>query len=125
MCIRDSYLVNTRVAVSQAVLESYPKLLGSNINCIYNGIPVANLPAKLTIEQKLITRKQYDVDKDDFLVVVPARYVEVKGHAVLCAALALLKDIYLSLIHILFCLKQQTVVRLQLDQVLVLGKTFK
>ena len=89
-----NYLVNTRVAVSQAVLESYPKLLGSNINCIYNGIPVANLPAKLTIEQKLITRKQYDVDKDDFLVVVPARYVEVKGHAVLCAALALLKDRY-------------------------------
>lgn len=89
-----NYLVNARVAVSQAVLESYPKLLGSNINCIYNGIPVANLPAKLTIEQKLITRKQYDVDKDDFLVVVPARYVEVKGHAVLCAALALLKDRY-------------------------------
>jgi glycosyltransferase involved in cell wall biosynthesis len=88
------FLVNSRVAVSQAVLESYPKLMGCNISCIYNGIPVDSLPAELTIEQKLTTREKFNVDNGAFLIVIPARYVLIKGHTVMCEALAILKDKY-------------------------------
>lgn len=88
------YLVNSRVAVSEAVINSFPETLRGSIDCIYNGIPIANLPDTLTVEQKKHTRECFSINNEDFLIVLPARYTVVKGHLILCEALAYLREKY-------------------------------
>jgi len=88
------YFVSSRVAVSQAVLDSYQEASKDNLICIYNGVPIANLPGPLKAERRAIVRNLFSVNTNDFLIVVPARYVAVKGHLVLCEALSILSNKY-------------------------------
>jgi glycosyltransferase involved in cell wall biosynthesis len=92
--IAFKYFVNARVAVSKAVLNSYPVTYSCNIKCIYNGISIKNLPSALTFIERADLRAQYHIKNTDFLIVLPGRFTWVKGHLVLLEALAHLKNKY-------------------------------
>lgn len=80
------------VAVSQAVADDYTKHLGwEDINVIHNAVSVFQ-PLDLTPSEKLEERARFDVKFEDFLIVLPARHVEIKGHRYLIEAVKILTD---------------------------------
>mgnify|MGYP000556522380 CR=1 FL=1 len=85
------YLVNTKVGVSNSVVNDYQQAFGWSMHRIYNGIPIDKLPPAINIKQQLQIRNSFGIPEKDFLITVPARYVEQKGHFVLCDALHILK----------------------------------
>lgn len=89
--ITAHYLVDVKVGVSNAVVDDYQQALKWSVHRIYNGIPIEKLPPKIDIEQYYIIREHYAIAQDAFFIVTPARYVEQKGHVILCEALHILK----------------------------------
>jgi glycosyltransferase involved in cell wall biosynthesis len=91
----ERYLIGrsrAKVGVSQAVARDYEAFFGwGSIDVVHNGIMVSKNPPPPSREERLRIRASLGVTEDEFLVVVPARFVQKKGHAVLLDALAILK----------------------------------
>ena len=81
-----------KIAVSAAVARDYENFFGwRNLGIIHNCIDIRSLPPELSAQEKAALRAQYGAGPDDFVLVVPARFVQKKGHPVLVEALARLK----------------------------------
>lgn len=85
------YLSTRIVAVSRAMAEDYRRTMGwEDIAVVNNCVPVDSLPAPMPPERRGETRRSFALPDDEFLMVVPARFVPMKGHSVLLDALTLL-----------------------------------
>ncbi|MFV0279915.1 MAG: glycosyltransferase family 4 protein [Rhodoblastus sp.] len=83
----------TKVAVSNAVVRDYGGFFGwPDIAVISNCFDPSTLPPPLADDEKREIRAQLDVRPDEFFLIVPARFVHVKGYPVLIEALKLLRE---------------------------------
>lgn len=80
---------HVKVAVSDAVRDAYCSRRGwTDVGVIHNGIDVDAIPVVASVEDRARVRERFDMDDDEFLITVPARFVAEKGHAVLLDAVA-------------------------------------
>ena len=87
-----AFFADAKVAVSNAVAEDYMKgLHWSNIDVVHNGVPTTLLPKPIDNEKKAAIRSNYEISPEEFLIVIPSRFVPNKGHACLFEALSILK----------------------------------
>lgn len=90
--LTGNYLTDRFVAVSHTVAESYGRRMGwADIKVIYNGVAIGNGSPFLASEIESI-RSAYGIRVDEFLIVLPGRHSEEKGHCYLIQALKLLKE---------------------------------
>ena len=89
--ISGRYLSSRIVAVSRAMADDYRLAMGwEDISVVNNCVSVKTLPPPMPPEHRPATRRSFGIPEDVFLLVVPARFVPMKGHTVLLDALALL-----------------------------------
>lgn len=90
--LTGNYLTDRFVAVSHTVAENYGRRMRwADIKVIYNGVAIGNGSPVLAGERESV-RSAYGVRPDEFLIVLPGRHTEEKGHRYLIHALKLLKD---------------------------------
>jgi glycosyltransferase involved in cell wall biosynthesis len=84
---------NAKVAVSEATACEYKAFFNwRNLDVIYNGVTTSANPQPLNVEDRRRIRVSLGVSDEEFLIVVPSRFVAKKGHYVLLDALAWLKS---------------------------------
>ncbi len=84
---------NAIVAVSSAVKRDYEAFFGwRNVDVVHNGIVASKNPPPPSADERRRLRAELGADDDEFLLVVPARFVAKKGHANFLDALAILKS---------------------------------
>jgi glycosyltransferase involved in cell wall biosynthesis len=82
---------NLRVGVSRAVAEDYQAYFGWNgVQVVYNGVSTLNIPTQISCDECCAIRFGYGFSPEDFVIVVPARLVNKKGHIYLLRALEIL-----------------------------------
>jgi glycosyltransferase involved in cell wall biosynthesis len=80
-----------RVGVSNAVADDYQAYFGWNdVQVVYNGVSTLKIPTQINFDQRRAIRLSFGFSADDFLIVVPARLVNKKGHIYLLQALEIL-----------------------------------
>ena len=85
------YRANKIVAVSKSVALDYKSSTKwKNVDVIYNGIELSDFPGAITLKERALIRKKYDILPDDLLIVTPGRYSPEKGHSIMVIAFALL-----------------------------------
>lgn len=95
--------VNTQVAVSNAVANDYARYFSwRRISVVYNGVPTKQIPDTITETRKQEVRERYCLDSNDFVIVVPSRLVEKKGHIYLLKAINILRNEYQLVPKVIF-----------------------
>ena len=80
---------DVRVGVSHSVSNAYHDNAGLHgVKVIYNAVNTSVIPHNLESAEKENVRIKFGVGKEDFLIVVPARFVYEKGHSYLLKAIA-------------------------------------
>ena len=80
-----------RVGVSRAVAEDYQAYFGWNgVQVVYNGVSTLSIPTQITSDERCAIRFDFGSSPEDFVIVVPARLVNKKGHIYLLRALEIL-----------------------------------
>jgi glycosyltransferase involved in cell wall biosynthesis len=83
--------VDGYVAVSHAVAEHYQAEIGGlQLPVIHNAFPVDQLKRQCSSNHQAV-RSRYGVRSDEFMIIVPGRWVPEKGHTFLLEALAILR----------------------------------
>jgi len=81
------------VAVSQSVKRDYEKFFGwKDIEVVFNAIDLEKIDNAILDRHVESLRKQYNVLPDDFVITLPGRLHESKGHRYLIEALKLIKE---------------------------------
>lgn len=80
-----------RVGVSKAVAEDYQRYFGwESVQVVYNGVSTLEIPTQISSDERSAIRSGYGFSLEDFVIVVPARLVNKKGHIYLLRALEIL-----------------------------------
>lgn len=94
----ELFLANSathKVAVSGAVKNTLIAQRGlHDARVIHNGVDMRLIKASISRSKSYSSRSLYSQNQDDFFIVVPARLVPEKGHAILIEALSILSEAY-------------------------------
>lgn len=85
----------TTIAVSESVKKDYQKFFGwEDIEVVFNAIDLEKIDSAIIDINIESIRKQYKAFPDDYIIVLPGRLHESKGHRFLIEAIKVLKEKY-------------------------------
>jgi len=94
-------LFDRTTAVSRAVKEHYAKHFSTNdIDVIFNSFPIDDFEKYQQEESYSLLEKHLHIEKTDFVVLTPGRFVEKKGHKYLIEAIKVLNLKHSNLIFV-------------------------